>query len=270
MKSNLNFHLISAKPNPNNKVLVALHGIGQTGEECYHIFSNYVADKYNVYVLDLYFHGDGALEGFIQSKDFVSKQQWQRDFAHLLEQHNINRFDIIGFSMGAKFALTAMVAFANRIDTAYLVAPDGISIHPIYSLVTKIAPCRTLFKSVMKSECFLPETLKLLNRLKLVSRSILKFTEIVLSTKEERKVVYNAWIGFRKLNVVIEAWYPQIIENGILLFLVIGEFDELIKADQVKKLSRLLPTENYVVLPTGHANIVPKMGEWIRDHSITH
>lgn len=266
MENQLHLHLISATPKLGNKVLVALHGIGQTGDECYYTFAKQVADIYNVYTLDLYFHGKRKLDSFIDSKNFITKQKWQRDLGEALTAYGIDRFDIIGFSMGGKFAIAGMDAFADRIDTAYLVAPDGIVIHPVYSLVTGVPPFIFLFKMVMKSKRFLPTLLKTLGKIGLISKSLLKFTEQMLNTSQKRMVVYNSWIGFRKLKFDIVKWHHKINKNGIMVFLVIGKFDQLIKADQVKKLSELLPSDNYLVLPTGHTNIIAKMGEWIGDN----
>lgn len=266
MKSQLNLHLITSNPKPGNKVLVALHGVGQTGDDCYISFAKQVADIYNIYTLDLYFHGTHKQGTLIDSKDYISKKKWQEDLAQVLKELHIDRFDIIGFSMGAKFAMAAMEAFADRIDTAYLVAPDGVSLYPIYSLVTGIAPLRFVFKKIMKSKNFLPVLLKTLGKLGILSKSLLRFMEQVLNTKQKRLIVYNSWVGFRYLKFDILEWYHQINKQHILLFLVVGEFDQLIKEKQVKKLSKLLPADNYIVLPTGHTHVISKFGEWIRDN----
>tara|TARA_R110002124_G_scaffold195579_3_gene362660 strand:- start:335 stop:1147 length:813 start_codon:yes stop_codon:yes gene_type:complete len=265
MGNHLNLHLLTEKPKATNKVLVAIHGVGQTGDICFLEFSKTVADVYNVFVLDLYFHGVHARNEFVSSKNYISKDQWQSDFEEQLHARGIESFDILGFSMGARFAMASVSLFADRIGTAFLVAPDGIAKRPLYSLVTRFSPFRFVFKKIMASEKFLFGLFNLASKLRLISRSLLKFTTQVATTEANRFTVYNSWVAFRNLNFDVLEWYQYVKKHSITLYLVVGEFDQLLKPQHVRKLQKLLSESHFLVLPTGHTGLIRKLGNRISD-----
>jgi pimeloyl-ACP methyl ester carboxylesterase len=251
----LHYHKLGHGPN----ILLAFHGIGQDGISCFKSFETNLGEHYTIYAFDLFFHG--------QSTQFpaqvITKDLWTKLTCDFLTQHNINKFDVAGFSMGGRFALATIEAFSSQIENAFLIAPDGVSEHPLYTLASRFAPTRFLFKWLMQH----PETffrfVNIFQKAGLVNSSLVRFTEQLLNTQEKRETIYNSWVAFRQLRFDIPMVYAKAKENHIRVILFIGKFDKLLKEADVKELANLLPTENYIVLKSGHSQLVEQAGAWI-------
>jgi pimeloyl-ACP methyl ester carboxylesterase len=251
----LHYHKLGHGPH----ILLAFHGIGQDGISCFKSLETHLGDHYTIYAFDLFFHG--------QSRDFpfqvVTKNLWAKLIQDFLEAHNITKFDIVGFSMGGRFALALLEAFPSQIENAFLIAPDGVSEHPVYTLASRFPPTRFLFKWLMQHPETFFRSVHIFQKAGLLNGSLVRFTEQVLNTQEKRETIYNSWVAFSPLRFNIPQLYAKAQENHIPIILFTGKFDKLLKAADVKELANLLPPENYIVLKSGHSQLVEQAGVWI-------
>jgi pimeloyl-ACP methyl ester carboxylesterase len=252
---NLHYQKLGTGPN----ILLAFHGIGQDGISCFKSFGNKLGEHYTIYAFDLFFHGKSENFPF----QIITKDLWAKLITNFLDQHNISKFDIAGFSMGGRFALATLEVFSSRIDNAFLIAPDGISEHPLYTLASRFTPTRLLFKWFMDHPDKFFRIVKVFQKLDLVNSSLVRFTKQVLNTPERRKTIYFSWVAFRDLRFRIPELYRKTQQNNVRILLFIGKFDKLLKADDVKKLSELIPAENYILLKSGHTQLVDQAASWI-------
>jgi len=259
----LHYHKLGHGP----KILLAFHGIGQDGLSCFKSFSENLGDHYTIYAFDLYFHGKSVEKSAIDfsDKEIITKKIWTRTIQEFLRKENISRFDVAGFSMGGRFALAAAESFSSRIDKAFLIAPDGVSEHPLYTLASRFAPARNLFRWCMKNPDTFFKTANVFQKVGLVHSSLYRFTQHVLNTPEKRQSVYNSWVSFRKLHFDIPDLYQKIKSNGVDLYLFIGKYDKLLKADGVKKLADILPADRYLILQSGHSQLVEKVAVFLKN-----
>ncbi|MEO6283425.1 MAG: alpha/beta hydrolase [Dyadobacter sp.] len=253
--TSLNYQKLGTGPN----ILLAFHGIGQDGISCFKSLETHLDEHYTIYAFDLFFYG--------QSKNppeqVITKDLWTKLVGDFLTQHSISKFDVAGFSMGGRFALATVEAFSSQIENAFLIAPDGVSEHPLYTLASRFAPTRFLFKWMMQH----PETffryVHIFQKTGFLNSSLVRFTEQVLNTQEKRETIYNSWVAFRQLRFDIPQLYAKAKENRIRIILFTGKFDKLLKAADVKKLADLLPADHYIVLKSGHSQLVEQAGAWI-------
>ena len=56
----------------------------------------------------------------------MSKSFWKKLLGLFLEKENIEDFHVMGFSLGARLALTSFEMFPSKVKKLYLLAPDGI------------------------------------------------------------------------------------------------------------------------------------------------
>ncbi|GGC03585.1 alpha/beta fold hydrolase [Dyadobacter sediminis] len=244
----LHCHKLGEGPN----VLLAFHGIGQDGISCFDSFEKNLGDHYTIYAFDLFFHGKSKS----LDKQLISKEYWSECIHEFLDKNNILHFDVAGFSMGGRFALATLEAFPERIENVFLIAPDGISEHPLYNLASRFQPARWLFRhSMQRPETFL-RTAGYLQKAGLVHKSLFRFTQQLLDTPQKRQTIYNSWTGFRKLKFDIPALYQTAVQNDIRIFLFTGKYDKLLKPAHVKKLAEMLPPNRYIVLNCGHTQMV--------------
>lgn len=242
-----------------SRVLLAFHGIGQDGSSCFAPILASLGRHYTIYAFDLPFHGHYSDAAF----EVISKADLKDSIAHFLKQNNISRFDITGFSIGGRFALATLEAFAGSIDHAFLIAPDGVSEHPMYALATRIPPARWIYGWLMRHPGVFFPGVRVARTLKLASKSLVRFTQQVLNTPEKRQTIYRSWVAFRDLRFDIPALVRAANTNGVKIYLFAGVYDSLLKPKAVKKLAELLPENQYIELKSGHTRLVEHAAAWI-------
>src|SRR4030043_232029 len=94
------------KAGKGNHPLVFFHGFGQDHTIYVPILQSLAAD-YEIYVFDLYFHGKSEWAG---EERPLEKDEWKATFRLFLDYYPIDSFSIVGFSLGAKFALATLEA----------------------------------------------------------------------------------------------------------------------------------------------------------------
>jgi len=198
----------------------------------------------------------------------VTKDIWTKTISTFLAKENISRFDVAGFSMGGRFALATLESFSDRVDKAFLMAPDGVSEHPLYTLASRFAPTRHLFKWLMQNPNLLFKTASILQKAGIIHSSLYRFTMQVLNTREKRNSIYHSWVAFRKLHFDIASLYKTVQSSHVDLYLFIGKYDKLLKAENVKELSQLLPADKYILLQSGHAQLVEKVANYLISNSM--
>ena len=260
---NLHFHKLGSGPN----ILLAFHGIGQDGISCFKSFSENLGDRYTIYAFDLYFHGKSIEESTadFSKNEIITKEVWAQNIREFLRKENISRFDVAGFSMGGRFALATLDSFSEQIDKVFLIAPDGVSEHPLYTLASRFAPARNLFRWFMKNPDTFFKAANVFQKAGLVHSSLYRFTQHVLNTPEKRQSVYNSWVNFRKLHFDISELYQKIKSDSVDLYLFIGKYDKLLKESGVKKLADILPSGRYLVLQSGHSQLVEKAAVFLKN-----
>ncbi|HWV31290.1 MAG TPA: alpha/beta fold hydrolase [Dyadobacter sp.] len=241
------------------RILLAFHGIGQDGFSCFAPILKSLGKHYTIYAFDLPFHGQHSDAVF----EVISKADWKSSIAHFLNQNNISRFDITGFSIGGRFALATLEAFAENIDHAFLIAPDGVSEHPMYALATRIPPARWIYGWLMRHPGVFFPGVRVARTLKLASKSLVRFTQQVLNTPEKRQTIYRSWVAFRDLRFDIPALVKTAKANRVTIYLFAGVYDSLLKPKAVKKLAELLPKKQYIELKSGHTRLVEHAAAWI-------
>ena len=262
--TNLHFHKLGHGPN----ILLTFHGIGQDGSTCFKPFFDKLGNYYTIYAFDLFFHGQSnpaENDPSFSEPELITKKLWKEIIQGFLVDNNISRFDIAGFSMGGRFVLATLEDFSDRIDHAFLIAPDGISKHPLYSFATSFAPARRIFRRCMKYPKTFFRTVSLLTKAGIVNPSLHRFTQSVLNTPEKRQTIFNSWLAFRSLHFDIPKLYAKLRAEKIDLFLFIGKYDKLLPPAAVKKLSDLMPEKNYLILQSGHGALVEKVATFLAE-----
>ncbi|WP_025764157.1 alpha/beta fold hydrolase [Dyadobacter tibetensis] len=264
----LHLTVLPAQPQPGTRVLLAFHGIGQTGPECYSALAQKWKDRYTVYAFDLYFHGEQSSDLPIEAVNFIRKTELIFQIEQVLQQQGIERFDVIGFSMGGRFAMAILEAFAYRIDKAFLIAPDGISEHPVYHLATRNAGGRYILRRQMERPRLFFATVKGLQKIGIVNKSLVRFAEQIMNTRQKRLTLYNAWVGFRHMRFNIPKWYEQVAQHATKVYLIVGEYDKLLKPSAVKTLANLLPPDQFIIVSGGHTTVVDKAAAYLGKNGI--
>ncbi|QDK77136.1 alpha/beta hydrolase [Spirosoma sp. KCTC 42546] len=237
-------------------ILLAFHGFGQSGE-IFRTLEASLGAQFTIFAIDLFFHGHSQYTG----NQLLKKHDWQRFIAAFLKDRHIDRFSLMGFSLGGRFSLALAEAFADRLDQLILLAPDGITRSSWYRLATVSAVGRGLFRYVLRHLSVLNAFGHMLTRLGLLNRTVMRFAEISLGTPEQRQLVYRSWTQFRLITPDLTNISRLLNANPVQVQFFIGAFDRIVPGSYILPLTKRLRHYEVTVLKTGHNRLIELMSE---------
>ncbi len=240
-----------AKAGSGATPLLLFHGFGQN----HHVFEQWVtalSKEYSLYAFDLYFHGQSTWPGRVA----LEKNDWKEIIQLFLKQEKIERFAVLGFSLGGKFAMTAAEAFPEKILKLYLLAPDGIKTSIWYSLATYPIAVRYLFRSMILKPGRLHALAKVFRSLRIVDKGILRFVESQMDTEEKRRRVYYSWVYFRHLKFHLSNLANILNSHQIPVIMIAGKYDKVIEAKNMNRLLRHLNNHRFEIIEAGHNDLI--------------
>ncbi|GAB3039603.1 alpha/beta fold hydrolase [Spirosoma pulveris] len=236
--------------------LLAFHGFGQSSH-IFKTFSDATAGQFTIFAIDLFFHGDSHY----LSDQLLTKAVWCRLIEQFLQAHNVERFALMGFSLGGRFALATAELFASRLDQLILIAPDGITRNGWYQLATGSVAGRNLFRYVMRHLSILSTFGHLLTRLGFLNRTVMRFAEVSLATPQQRALVYRSWTQFRLIRPDLTRIAQTLRQYSVQVRFFTGAFDRVIPGSYILPLADQLPDYELTVLKTGHNRLLELVGE---------
>jgi pimeloyl-ACP methyl ester carboxylesterase len=236
-------------------VLLFFHGYGQN-HQVFKNKANALYGSHTCYLFDLFFHGESEW-GY--GEEVLTKKFWNELIKAFLAEQKINRFSVVGFSLGGRFVFATLEALSDKIDNMYLLAPDGVKTSFWYSLATYPVVFRKLFKRMIFHEGLFYSIAHFINRFGLVDKGLLRFAESQMKTKEMRKRVYYSWVVFRKLQFDMRSIGEIIHQNNIRSSMTLGKFDKVITVNNMNRLLQHLANCELKLVDTGHNGII---GKW--------
>lgn len=246
-----NSSLTYQKTGHGEKVLLLFHGFGQH-HKIFETLTEAVSPYYTLYAFDLFFHGHSKW----MDETPLEKETWREIILLFLEANKIERFNVLGFSLGGKFTLATLELFPERIEQIFLLAPDGIKTNFWYSLATYPLLLRRFFKSMIMKPGRLHAITSLLHTLRLVDNGLLRFAESQMDTMEKRERVYYSWVVFRHLKFKMKTIARLIQSHSIQITLVVGKHDKIITTENMQHLLRHLKDYRLEILDTGHNGVI--------------
>ncbi len=246
------FHLHHRSYGSGSGVIIAFHGFGEDAGR-YEIFSDRPGNAFTIHSFDLPYHGrdSGRKEQVVITPDHL-----RSFFTGFFTAHSVHTFTLIGYSIGAKFALNLIQLFPGKIDKVILIAPDGLRINFWYRLATGTILTRALFKWVIYHPAFFFRLAGWLEATRLVHGSVVRFAKSQMGDQEKREQVYYSWTSFRRLNLDLSKLSKCLSEYHIPVDILLGDKDRIIRFKDLKPLLRSLPAPNVIRLPVGHQRLV--------------
>ncbi len=236
-------------------VLLAFHGFGQNGA-VFTPFATEGNEPFTVFAFDHFLHGSQ-----FSGNALLTKTDWQGFISAFLQAQGIDRFSVVGFSLGGRFALTLVEAFADRLDQLWLIAPDGITRSFWYELATSTAAGRALFRFALRHLSWLNGFGHALVRLGLLNRTAMRFAEISLGTPQQRTLVYQTWTQFRRIRPDLALISNLLNDRPVRVRFFTGEFDRIVPGYYILPLTKQLRHYELNVLKTGHNRLIELVAE---------
>ena len=256
----LHYQVIGSGP----KVLLAFHGYGQDSHH-FGSIGEVLGDDYTIYAFDLFFHGKSALP---KNQVPLQKQLLAVLIEQLLEKEQIERFSVMGFSMGGKFALSLTESFPEKMDALFLIAPDGIGTSFWYNVATYPGWLQGLFKqTVLKPKPFF-RMVNILHYTNVVDKSLLRFTRGQMNSLQNRLRVYRSWVAFRELTFDIRKIISLLNLHHIPVTVFLGQYDKVIPRRRLQVFLKALAKGSLIILEAGHSRLLPEVALYLHKHHL--
>ena len=238
--------------------MLAFHGYGQD-HRVYEGFAVALKNRYTIYSIDLFLHGDGSE---VSSRQIITPEYWHQSISKFLDSHDIAGFSLVGYSLGARFALTLVEVMAPRIKQLILIAPDGIKSSRWYQLASGTWLGNGLLRfTVVRPRPFF-WTLKQAYQLGLIEKSVVKFVESHMNTRRQRLWVYRRWGAFRRIQPNLRRVKQGCNAHRLETTIFLGEYDVVVKRKAIASFHKALNNSKLRCLPCGHAALISKVIEY--------
>jgi len=241
--------------------ILAFHGFGQDSTH-FGVFEEVIGSTHQLHSFDLPYHGKSRNP---IKTDGIEKDALRNFFTGYFRSNKITSFVLVGYSIGAKFALNLVHFFPDMIDRLILIAPDGLKINFWYRMATGTHFSRRIFKYFMEHPAIFLKFTGLLSFFKLLHPSVSRFVKSQVADPDTRKLIYNAWVNYRTLNLDIRILGKKIEKHKIPVEIILGEKDRVISAEAVRPLIREFPYANVHILPVGHHRLIKDAAEYYRN-----
>jgi pimeloyl-ACP methyl ester carboxylesterase len=258
MKTELFFRRYGTGP----RVILAFHGYGQS-ESHWRGLAAVLGSGVTLYAFDLFYHGRSRLA---KADAPLTKKRLGELLSEFLTAHHIDTFGLLAFSMGAKYALTAVEQFPDQVEQLWLIAPDGIRTQFWYSLATYPPWMRgVLGRAVLRPERLLRFIEGLAQR-RLVDSGLVRFAQWQLDSREKRLRVYRSWTGFRHLAFDLRKLATVLNRRPTPVTFFLGRYDRVIPHAGLQQFISSLKSAHTILLEAGHAGLIYDVSAYVRQH----
>lgn len=256
------FRIFYDKNGDGPENLLLFHGFGQD-RSVFNPLINQVGSRYTCYSFDLFFHGEDSIA---QPSAPILPEEWDALLSAFLDQENIQRFSLAGFSIGARLVISAITRFAPRLNTVYLIAPEGISINIWYRLATSTTPGRYLFSKFVRRPKYFFKAATTAENVGLLPRKVAQFAKKLMESAPKRNRVYATWLAMSKLKTDRDTLLTALNMHSVRVVVFLGKRDRIIPIKPVLNFIRRLEKKAEVyMIDSAHITMVRTVS-----HSFAH
>ncbi len=245
---------------PGKPWVVFLHGFGQNYRAFEPVYEKWEG-CYSFLALHIFFHGESQLDG----KQPLQMKEWAELVKALLSKMGIEKAHWLGYSMGAKFTLAAFQLFPQGFLSITLLAPDGLVMNNWYRLATRSVWGRLVLKILLQYLPFLRHIVLLPGKAGILPKSLGRFAESQLHTRESRRQVLNTWLNFRAIWPDANIWHRNLPEEKGWLRVITGHRDAIIPTNKFRHFRQRYPGIDWQEIKSGHGSIIEKWAEGMPD-----
>lgn len=202
--------------------MICLHGFGESADS-FLFLEQYWQNEFTAYIIDLPCHGQ---TNFLQ-KDF-SVQDMAAVLELIIPSFKNQSFYLLGYSMGARIALSIVEYMPDKITKVILLAPDGSKVNGWYWLATQTHAGNLFFKYTMRHPQWFTAVVSLLNKLNFINKGAVKYVHKYIDDKRVRNNLYIIWTTFRKFKPQLKMIKQQVAFYQIHFHLLFGKYDRII------------------------------------------
>ena len=253
MEINLNGStLFYKKTGSGVEPLLLFHGFGMD-HSAFTSIAEALSAQFTCYSFDLFFHGKSSWNN---GEAPLSMQTWSLIMAQFFQTERITRFSVLGYSIGARFALGTFMAFPAQTSRLILLAPDGIKDNFWYKLAVYPLLTRMIFRQMIQRPFLFNSLSRISARAMVVHPALLRFAASQMSTTEKREKVYKTWVVFRHLRFKPMELIKKINDSDCQVVIYLATQDRMIKRNFLESFAASLKNCRLSVLNTSHHQLI--------------
>jgi len=238
------------------KAMLCFHGYGMHGKQFKLLESN-LGSKYTFYGFDLFFHKETKLKD--QSLENIKKGITKQDLVAFIEDFcrfaGIDRFSVIGYSMGTHFATTVVEELSPRVDEYIVVAPSSLNPGHLIRFFSKNKNGNRLLEKIALGEKALLNMLKMFRRLRFINDQDYDILYKEIGTPELRFNFYACFTYLRFLETDEERLLTALETQNIKSIFIFGKRDKSFPPKIGDKFIPKLTQGEVIILNEGHEMI---------------
>jgi len=230
------------------RIVICFHGM-HSNPKAFHFLQKHLINEYTFINCYLPHHHPQGINNYktIKPEELMAYIQGLRN------NFKIEKFDLWGHSLGARFCLKIVELQGDWVERLILFTPDGIAKNPWYNFATNTAMGRYIFKNFVKNPI---KYIQIIEKLRLSSKNKLIFAKRISNKPEFLEKVFKTWTSMHYLVIFLSVVKRSIKKNAITGHIFAGKHDNLIPIKPLKKF-----TEN---------NTSIRLHIFEKDHNILH
>lgn len=249
--------LYYSKTGNGDKAILCFHGHGKNHED----FKSWTSflQEYTVYSFDLFGHGKSAIPEERIPKAPISLEEFKSLISQFLENEQLEKVTLLGYSLGGKMALQVFQEFPEIIEKMLLLAPDGLKEIGWYSKTSNIGWIQRLYKRTIDRPVWFFKFIRVLRFFRILPLGLYKFLQYQFANKQRRIDSYTTWCFYRNLFPVHKKLKMQFEKHPISFQVILGKYDRVIKTkfgDYFRH--KVYSNTKIEELPIGHDFFKPK------------
>lgn len=237
--------------------LLAFHGFGQQAEVFYNLEAA-LEQTFTVYSFHLFHHGNSRYPAGVSKSEPITPEFHQAWVEAFLQKEGIEKFSLMGYSLGGRIVLQTLQQMPERIQSLILLAPDGIKKSFWYHYATQNPRGKILFKRTVERPELFFRLVKYLRMMGFVSKKMEKFTHAQFGDREKREKVLHVWNAYSLLVPRVGISKQIIREYKIPVALFTGKYDPVLNSEIGAILHKgMEDLVTWKVLETGHDLLKP-------------
>jgi pimeloyl-ACP methyl ester carboxylesterase len=233
------------------RILLCFHGYGWN---CYN-FDTVMPDlvrHFTVYSFDLFAHGESEWK---EDRE-LETDDLRNIFSRFLESENIERFSLMGYSMGGRWALSLLNLYPYRSEAIYLVAADGLMHGTVIDILSRIRQSNKIINYLIRHPKIIFNGIKMGHVAGFIDRETMNFYMEKNDTREKREQVMRRIVLCKNLFVPGKVLLDKIWSHHIHLHLFYGAHDYIMPPILTSRFTKALGKHILHTLDDDHLLII--------------
>jgi len=236
-----------------SKPMLCFHGYGMHGRQFLPL-EQPMGKSYTFYSFDLFFHEQTELkESQVERiKKGITHNQLGQLILAFLEKEALNRFSVIGYSMGSHYAASIASQMAQRIDEWIVIAPMFLKPPLILEFFTRNSFGNQLFSWLLLKKSVAESILEFARRISVFDQNIHDVLHKEIATPELRFMMFASLTYIKNLRVNQKEIVKTLNSAGVKNYFIFGTKDKLFPASIAKEIISSLRKTEYILLDENH------------------